>query len=129
LPDHQGINIAYEAVDRHADNQIRNTVALRWIRKDRSFEDFTYGELKILTSKFANVLAHLGIRKGERVFSLLGRIPEMYISVLGSLKSGVVFCPLFSVFGPEPIFQRMSKGEARVLVTTMAQFGTGIYRY
>ncbi len=122
LPDHQGINIAYEAVDRHADNQIRNTVALRWIRKDRSFEDFTYGQLKILTSKFANVLAHLGIVKGERVFSLMGRIPEMYISVLGTLKCGAVFCPLFSVFGPEPIFQRLSKGEARVLVTTLAQF-------
>jgi acetyl-CoA synthetase len=29
------INIAYEAVDRHAQNHLKNTVALRFIRKDR----------------------------------------------------------------------------------------------
>lgn len=122
LPDNGGLNMGYNAVDRHADHQNRNTVALRWIRKDRSFQNFTYGELKNLTAQFANVLAHLGVEKGDRVFSLLGRVPDMYISILGTLKYGAVFCPLFSVFGPEPIFQRLSKGNAQVLVTNSAQF-------
>lgn len=122
LPDNGGLNIGYNAVDRHADHQGRNAVALRWIKKDRSFQNFTYGELKNLTAQFANVLAHLGLEKGDRVFSLLGRVPELYISILGSLKYGTVFCPLFSVFGPEPIFQRLSKGNARLLVTNSAQF-------
>ena len=113
-----GINIAHEAVDRHANSDNRNAVALRWIRKDRSFEDFTYTNLKELTSRFANVLNKLDVKKGDRVFSLAGRTPELYIAALGTLKTRAIFCPLFSVFGPEPAFQRLSKGKAKVLVTT-----------
>ena len=56
-----GLNIAYEAMDRHANSHLANTVALRWIRKDRSFIDFTFADLKIETSRFANVLEKLTI--------------------------------------------------------------------
>lgn len=122
LPDGKGLNIAYEAIDRHAQIHLKDTVALRFIRKDRSFQDINYGELKKLTSKFANVLQKLDVKKGERVFSFAGRIPELYITALGTLKYTAVFCPLFSVFGPEPVFQRLSRGDATVLVTTSLLF-------
>jgi len=117
LPEGKGLNIAYEAIDRHAEGELKETLAIRLIRKDFSHSDFTYGQLKKLTSQFANVLKALGISEGERVFSLLGRVPELYIAALGTLKFKGVFCPLFSVFGPEPIFQRLNKGDAVVLVT------------
>jgi acetyl-CoA synthetase len=122
LPDGKGLNIAYEAIDRHAEGPLRETVAIRWIRKDRSIQDFSYGALQEQTSRFANVLENLKIQKGERVFTLAGRIPELYIAALGTLKYTAVFCPLFSVFGPEPVFQRLTKGDASVLVTTSALF-------
>lgn len=122
LPDKKGLNIAHEAVDRHAEGKLENTVAIRFLRKDRSIQEFTYFELKKQTSKFANALQNLGIKKGERVFSLAGRVPELYVTALGTLKYTAVFCPLFSVFGPEPILQRISKGEAVVLVTTSDLF-------
>jgi acetyl-CoA synthetase len=122
LPDSKGLNIAHEAVDRYAETEMKDTVALRFIRKDKSFQDSTYGELQKLTSKFANVLQNLGIKKGERIFSLAGRIPELYITALGTLKFTAVFCPLFSVFGPGPIFQRLSRGDASVIITTSALF-------
>jgi acetyl-CoA synthetase len=64
------------------------------------------------------MLRELGTGKGDRVFALAGRIPELYISALGTLKNTSVFCPLFSAFGPEPIFQRLHRGDAKVLVTT-----------
>jgi acetyl-CoA synthetase len=122
LPGKKGLNIAYEAVDRHALGHLKNTLALRCIRKDRSFQDFTYSELKNKSSKFANVLQNLNIKKEERIFSFAGRIPELYITALGTLKHRSVFCPLFSVFGPEPIFQRLSRGDASVLVTSSVLF-------
>lgn len=122
LPEKKGLNIAYEAVDRHADGDLKTTVALRWIRKDRSTRDLTYSDLKNLTARFANVLESTGLKKEERVFCLTGRIPELYITALGALKKGAVFCPLFSVFGPEPLFQRLYRGDAAVLVTTTALF-------
>ena len=71
-------------------------------------------------NRFANVLARHGVTKGDRVFSLLGRIPELYFAALGTLKNGSVFSPLFSAFGPEPIKARMSIGSAKVLVTSEA---------
>jgi len=122
LPDGKGINIAYEAVDRHANGALKDTVALRFIRKDLQTEDYTYAALQKRTSQFAQVLKSLGVTKGTPVFSLAGRIPELYITALGTLKATAVYCPLFSVFGPEPVFQRLSKGEAQVLVTTREQY-------
>ncbi len=60
----------------------------------------------------------LGVRPGDRVFVLTGRIPELYVAALGTLESRAVFCPLFSAFGPEPLRARLAIGEAKVLVTT-----------
>lgn len=122
LPGNTGLNIAHEAVDRHANGKLRDHIALRWIRKDKSECDFTYRDLKLLSSKFANALTALGVLKGEAVFTLLGRVPELYTVALGTLKRSAVYCPLFSVFGPEPVFQRLSKGKAKVLVTTLEQY-------
>ncbi|WP_215225001.1 acetate--CoA ligase [Echinicola shivajiensis] len=113
-----GLNIANEAVDRHADSPLRDAISIRVIRKDHTRQDLTYASLKVETSKFANVLENVDVKKGETVCSLLGRVQELYITALGTLKRGAIFCPLFSVFGPEPIFQRLSKGEASLLVTT-----------
>jgi acetyl-CoA synthetase len=122
LPGGRGLNIAYEAVDRHAASALRDHLALRWLGKRGETRDFTYADLRGLTNRFANVLKRLGLSPGERVFMLTGRIPELYISALGTLKNRNVFCPLFSAFGPEPIHQRISIGDGRVLVTTTALY-------
>lgn len=118
IPEKKGLNIAYEAVDRHVQGELKDTVALRFIEKDKSVEEFTYLDLKKLTSKLANILDHLDIEQGDRVFSFTTRIPALYITALGTLKYKAVFCPLFSVFGPEPVFQRLSRGDVKVLLTT-----------
>lgn len=117
-----GMNIAHEAVDRHANSARRDKVALRWIDKSLQIHDYSYVDLSALTNRFANVLRTLGVEKGERVFVLADRIPAIYIAALGTLKNGSVFCPLFSAFGPEPIQARMSIGKAKVLVTTAALY-------
>ncbi len=115
-----GLNIAHEAVDRQVKAGRGDRLALRWIARDDSIRDFTYAALGALANRFANILVQHGIRKGDRVFSLLGRVPELYVSALGTLKNGSVFSPLFSAFGPEPIKARMAIGEAKALVTTEA---------
>jgi acetyl-CoA synthetase len=119
LPD-GGLNIAHEAVDRHVLAGRGGRLALRWIGRDDRVRDFSYTDLGVEVNRFANVLATHGIGKGDRVFSLLGRVPELYLVALGTLKNGSVFSPLFSAFGPEPIKARMTIGEAKVLVTSEA---------
>jgi acetyl-CoA synthetase len=115
-----GLNIAYEAVDRHVLAGHGEKLALRWIGRDDEIRDFSYAKLRVETNRFANVLRQSGIKKGDRVFSLLGRTPELYVAALGTMKNGSVFSPLFSAFGPEPIKARMTIGGASVLVTSEA---------
>ncbi|MEU6776623.1 acetate--CoA ligase [Streptomyces sp. NPDC046759] len=118
LPGGRGLNIAHEAVDRHAASERATVEALRCVGRDDSVTSVTYGELARSTARFANVLRGLGIGYGDRVVTLLGRCPELYTVVLGTLKNTSVLCPLFSAFGPDPVFQRMTLGDAQVLVTT-----------
>ncbi len=117
-----GLNIAFEAVDRHAAGPLQDRSALRFVSRNAPALDLSYGELARQTSRFANVLRELGVAKGERLFVLMGRIPELYIAVLGALKAGVVVTPLFSAFGPEPIATRIKLGECTVLVTSDALY-------
>lgn len=119
LPD-GGLNIAHEAVDRHAASGHADRAALRCIGRDDLVSTVTYAELARRTARFANVLRSLGVGRGDRVFTLLGRCPELYTTVLGTLKNTSVLCPLFSAFGPDPVEQRLRLGDARVLVTTAA---------
>jgi acetyl-CoA synthetase len=122
LPDGRGLNIAFEAVDRHAASSRASQVALRWLAKDGRRRDITYATLGEDTSRFANVLARLEIRPGDPVAALLGRVPALYVAALGTLKHRAVFLPLFSAFGPEPIQARLEIARARVLITTPALY-------
>ncbi|MDP1733608.1 MAG: AMP-binding protein, partial [Sulfuritalea sp.] len=113
-----GFNIAAHAVERHAAGALRDKTAFRFLSRDKPAINVSFSDLSRHTSRFANVLEKLGIGRGERVFILAGRIPELYVAVLGSLKHGAVVSPLFSAFGPEPIATRVNLGAGRVLVTT-----------
>ena len=122
LPNGRGLNIAHEAVDRHAAGVNAGKIAIRWLGKAGESRDITYRELSEETNRFANALKSLGVQPGERVFVLMGRLPELYIAILGTLKAGCVASPLFSAFGPEPVAVRMQLGDGRVLVTTPRLF-------
>jgi acetyl-CoA synthetase len=117
-----GLNIAHEAVDRHAVGEAGGRVALRVVGGPQGPTELTYRALRDRTSQFADLLDRLDVGRGERVFTLLGRLPELYVAALGTLRHGSVLSPLFSAFGPEPIRERMHLGDARVLVTTPALY-------
>ena len=118
LPHGRGLNMAHEAVDRHLSGPAADRVAFRFLRKRGPPQEMTYRELAEETNRFARLLERLEVTPGSTVFLLLGRIPHLYVAVIGALKARCVVCPLFSAFGPEPIRSRMAAGDARVLVTT-----------
>lgn len=111
------LNMAYEAIDRHAETWRKNKVALyyvaeRWERK------YTYQEMKLLSNKFGNVLRNLGIGKGDRVFVFLPRCPELYISIIGIAKVGAIAGSLFEAFMAEAVKDRLEDSGAVAIVTT-----------
>ncbi|HEY5759675.1 MAG TPA: acetate--CoA ligase [Steroidobacter sp.] len=111
------MNMAMLAIDRHA-KLSPNKLALRFIDAQFARAELTYDALLRSANRFANLLRLVDIEPGAVVASLLGRCPELYATVLGTLKCGAVFTPLFSAFGPEPVRSRLELAGARVLVTT-----------
>ena len=112
-----GLNLAYEAIDRHVAKGNGEKLAMIWEGKNGEKETYSYDQMRIETNKFANSLLNLGVKKGERVFTFMERIPEIYFAVFGTLKMGGVIGPLFSAFGPDPVKDRLENSGASVLVT------------
>ncbi len=114
------LNICYESLARRIAGPGRNSTAIRYVPPTWSSGrpeviDISYEKLTHDTYKFANALKKLGITKGDVLFSLSPRIPELYTVALGTLRLGAVFSPLFPAFGPGPILARMSKGKAKAI--------------
>lgn len=110
------MNAAYNAVDKHLGTPAKQKLALVW-ENEKEEQKFTFEEIAELSNKVANVLKNLGVRKGDRVFLFLPRIPELYYSFLGILKTGAIAGTLFQAFGPEGIKDRLSNSKARFLIT------------
>ena len=113
-----GLNIAYECIDRHCEKGRANKLAMIWVGKDGEEERYTFAQMRDESNKFANVLQGLGLKKGDRVFVFLDRLPETYFVIMGILKAGGIAGPLFSAFGPDPVRDRLQDSGATVLVTS-----------
>ena len=118
MPANGCLNIAHEAVDRHVESGRGSHLAARFVDRNWTRVDLTYSDLRASSNRLAHVLAGLGVGKGDCVATLLGRVPELYVTALGTLKLGATFCPLFSAFGPEPLKTRLQIGRVCVLVTS-----------
>jgi len=112
------VNIAYEAIDRHAETYRKNKIAL-YYREGIRNEKYTFKEMKELSNKAGNVLKTYGdVEKGDRVFIFMPRSPELYFSLLGAIKLGAIVGPLFEAFMEGAVYDRLADSEAKVLITT-----------
>ena len=113
------VNLAYEAIDRHAHTGKGDKIALYYSDAARD-EKYTFADLSRQSNRFANVLRKLGVGKGERVFIFMPRTPELYFSLLGTLKVGAVVGPLFEAFMETAVKDRLRDSGASAIVTTPA---------
>ncbi|KGK41826.1 AMP-binding protein [Nitrincola sp. A-D6] len=115
-----GLNVCVEVCDRWATQPDR--VALYHQDLEGRASSMTFLQLSQQASRFANYLKSLGIGKGDRVAGLLPRSPELLVVILGSLKAGAVYQPLFTAFGPGAIEYRLQQANTRLVVTDAANF-------
>ena len=87
LPGGRGLNIGYEAVDRHAAGERADMVALRCLDRSGAVQDITYAELQRRTSRFANALRRA--RHRPRRPRVLPAQPhrDLYVTALGALRN------------------------------------------
>ncbi|MBS97381.1 MAG: AMP-binding protein [Oceanospirillaceae bacterium] len=115
-----GINVCEEICDRWAEDPER--VALRYELIDGNSGEMTFHELMQRSAQFANFLNAQGIGKGDRVSTLLSRTPELMIVILGTLRAGAVYQPMFTAFGSGAIEYRVQKADTKLIVTNTDQW-------
>ena len=110
-------NIGVDVCDKWADS---GRLALIYKSSDGRVERYSFGDLKKLSNRLANVLGTLGLAIGDRVGILLPQAPETAITHIAAYKMGAIAIPLFSLFGEEALEYRLSDSGAKVIVTDAA---------
>ena len=110
--DDERLNIAHECLDRHSPSE----VAVRVAYSDGRLEQVTFGELSASTSAFAHLLVAMGVEVGDRVGVMMEPSPAFYTALFGIIKRGAVAVPLYTMFGPDAVRDRLDDCQARVLV-------------
>jgi acetyl-CoA synthetase len=78
---------------------------------------YTYNDIRLASNTIGAFLRGLGLKDEERICLFMDRIPELYIGFLAILKIGAVAQPLFSAFGDESLFVRLSNAETSAVIT------------
>jgi len=111
------LNAAYNAIDRHLSTFRKNKIALYWEGENGESEKYTFEEIAYISNQYGNYFKSLGVRRGDRVFIFLPRIPALYFSFLGILKIGAIAGTLFSAFQQQALFDRLDNSSAKILIT------------
>ncbi|ANK93361.1 MULTISPECIES: AMP-binding protein [Rhizobium] len=92
-------------------------VCLEHFSPDGDHLSLTYGELSAASSMFANALASLGIKRGDRVALLMPQSFETVIAHVAIYKMGVIALPLALLFGIEALEYRLRISGAAAIIT------------
>ncbi|WP_027853172.1 AMP-binding protein [Marinobacterium litorale] len=111
----QGINVCAEICDKWASDPER--IALVYQGIERAPQRWSYAQLQSESARFANLLKQQGVGKGDRVAALLPRTPELLVVILGTLRIGAVYQPLFTEFSSRVLEYRLEKASARLVVS------------
>jgi long-chain acyl-CoA synthetase len=75
-----------------------------------------YKDLKVLVDRFANALAKLGIKKGDRVATILDNCPQFIISDFGILKTGAVHVPCSPLHKENELIYEIGESGAETVI-------------
>ena len=111
------INISYNCLDRHLTTWRRNKAALIWEGETGETRTYTYQQLHTEVCKFANVLKHAGIQRGDRVALYMPLIPELAISMLACARIGATHSVVFGGFSSSALIDRINDASCKLVVT------------
>ena len=87
-----------------------------------SEREITYGQLNLLSDKFAAVLARLGIKKGDKVAVFLPNIPQFVIAYFGALKVGAVLTAISPLHREREVEYQLCDSEALAILALDSLF-------
>ena len=119
------LNVSANCLDRHIGTARRNKAALIWEGEPGERRTLTYWDLYREVNKFANVLKHLGVKRGDRVAIYMPMVPEVAIAMLACTRIGAVHSVVFGGFSAESLRDRINDAGAVVLVTADGGYRRG----
>ena len=111
------VNLTYNCVDRHAQGERADRVAIVSEREDGGETTYTYGELKREVDAIAAGLRELGVGKGDPVAVFMPMVAEAVIAAYAIAKLGAIYMPIFSGFAPSAVAARLQDANAKVVFT------------
>jgi acetyl-CoA synthetase len=111
------VNMVYEAIDRWADDPEKGARKALLFERGGEASSFTYRELKERSCQWANLFSELGLKKGDRLFLFLPPCPEVYFVLLGCVRSGIIFSPLYSTLNYDELESIIKNGAPRCFLT------------
>ncbi len=111
-------NFANDIIDSWAARD-RNKLAMIWTNQHGEERYFTFHEMARLSNQAANLLIKLGIRKGDRVFIMIPRLPEWWIFSLACIRIGAVQCPSPGLLTPHDCQYRINAGKFKMVITNL----------
>src|SRR5918999_3738262 len=106
-------NLAVDTVDKHEPDRL----AMLWEDYKGNERRVTFGDIKEMSNRIANVLSGLGVTRGDRVAVLLPSIPETAAAFIASYRMGAILLSLSQLYGDDGIAHRLSDSQAKVLIT------------
>src|SRR3989442_1385993 len=119
------LNISENCLDRHVKAGKGAKVAYYWEGEPGDTRAITYQDLLEMTSRAANALQELGVRKGDRVAIYMPMIPELPAAMLACARIGAPFTVVFGGFSAEALAGRINDSEAKVLITADGGYRKG----
>jgi len=111
------INVSYNCLDRHIENNLGKKIAIYWEGENGNTRVLTYREVYEQVNKMANVIKDLGIKKGDRVAIYLPMVPEAVFAMLACSRIGAVHTVVFGGFSAEALRDRINDAQAKLLIT------------
>ena len=108
-----GVDLAWTLVDRHVAAGRGHQTVIHWIGADGTDRRVSFVELASESRRVASLLHRQGLKPGDRVAGLLPRVPETIAIIIGCLRAGAIYVPIFGGFSPEAVSYRLNHSAAR----------------
>ncbi|WP_263408376.1 acetate--CoA ligase [Terriglobus tenax] len=119
------LNLCYNAVDRHALGSRAQKPAIIWEGEPGEVRTLTYTDLLSEVQRAANMLKHIGVRKGDRVAIYMGMCPELAIALLACARIGAVHNVIFGGFAAHALVDRINNSECSAVITQDGSYRRG----
>ena len=109
----ESYNIAADTVDKHDPERL----AMLWEDWQGNERELTFGDMRDMSNRIANVLTGLGVTRGDRVAVLLPSLPETAAAFIAVYKLGGILLSLSQLYGDDSIAHRLMDSGAKIIIT------------